>query len=196
MAALDHLETFLKEAAAVKNVTIVHAEHINPDGDVSGRFELHKDGKTVGHLTYTLRMSELSISKTRKGGQTVNVRCIYISFLKVYDGHTGKGLGSLLLASALNLGKRAGCVYSILEDISAHEAELEDNIYAKFGFTHQDVIQTKNGKVVGTMPEKQLELPNDAQLLRNVKARLKMGGTRKVKISRFHRRRKTKKTTF
>jgi hypothetical protein len=190
----------LKKVAAQKRVTIhglegrsigIHGD--NARGQPFGSIEVHENGERVGGISYAILHTDVIVTQLRRRDVTEEVPCISIGGFNVTK--TGEGLGSLLLALALFVGLANGCAYSVLDDMSDRHNKLKDNIYAKFGFTHKDLIVIKNETVEkGNGPEKQLELPNADQMLKNFQAEFKMEGGKRTRKERFMKRRKSRKT--
>jgi len=196
-AAEDSIVTLLKKVATAKGVTLhglegdpIGINGVNDKGQQVGSIEVRKGGEKVGGISYAILLADVLVTQLKTRDITKEVQCIRIVGFNVTD--PGKGLGSLLLASALFVGLANGCPYSVLDDMSEKYLEIEDNIYARFGFTHKDTLVIKDDKLAeAPMPEKQLELPNAGQMLRNFQAEFGMtGGKRKINCTALYKTRK------
>jgi len=199
-AAEDPILTLLKKVAAGKDVTLhglegdpIGINGVNDKGQQVGSIEVRKDGKKVGGISYAILLADVLVKQLKTREITEEVQCISIVGFSVTTPKVG--LGSLLLASALFVGLANGCPYSVLDDMSEKYLEIEDNIYARFGFTHKDTLVIKDDKLAqAPMPEKQLELPNADQMLKNFQAIFKMTGGKRTRRVKFMKRYKSRKT--
>jgi len=156
---LDRIERIIES----KRFRLLLPDGSEPDPETF-RFAIITNRKEkVAIITTHVSTGDIVLGKTRDTDIREETPVFSVTWLGTNEGYQGGGFGILLLIYALCYLKQRNpdTNYSILDDDSARNESLIDNIYTSLGYVFQGTIAlniSKRKKIILSGPERQLML--------------------------------------
>ena len=198
-STLDRIQSIIES----QRFKLLLPDSSEPDPETFRFAIITKRKEKVAIITTHVSTGDIVLGKTRDTDIQEETPVFSVTWLGTNEGYQGRGFGILLLIYALCYLKQhnPNTNYSILDDDSARNQNLIDNIYTSLGYVFQDTIalnMAKKNKIIISSPERQLRLDTDflerVNKLLDEKFPIRAGNRKSRKNMKSRKSRKSRKT--